>query len=74
MAETGSFLGLSINAWLLALLGCVSTIYVLRRKCTLKLDPAEPPIQAPRIPLIGHLLGMFWYQNDYYDLLEYVLQ
>jgi hypothetical protein len=31
--------------------------------------PLEPPILKPKIPLIGHLLGILWHQSAYLEKL-----
>ncbi|CAH0043542.1 unnamed protein product [Clonostachys solani] len=32
-------------------------------------DPREPPLVKPRIPVIGHLVGLIRYQNEYFTRL-----
>ncbi|KAH8892683.1 cytochrome P450 [Thozetella sp. PMI_491] len=70
MADASSILGIASTTWLLALLGSTATLYLLRRSLATDLDPAEPPLLAPKIPLIGHILGLMRYQNDYFGVLE----
>jgi hypothetical protein len=33
----------------------------------------EPPTLKPRIPIIGHLIGILWHQSAYLEKLGYVL-
>lgn len=73
MVEVIGFLAEYSSAWLLVLLGCTATAYILKLSFAIELHPDEPPLLAPKIPLIGHILGMFWYQNDYFKVLECVL-
>lgn len=35
-------------------------------------DPREPPEVKPRIPFVGHIIGVLWYRQDYYRQLRYV--
>ncbi|KAK3348749.1 hypothetical protein B0T25DRAFT_546433 [Lasiosphaeria hispida] len=34
----------------------------------LRLDPKEPPILRPRVPLIGHLIGLISLAHSYHRL------
>ena len=36
------------------------------------LDPAEPPLLKPRIPYIGHSIGVLYHHTSYYNKLLYV--
>lgn len=38
-----------------------------------KLDPREPPVIHSRLPLVGHIIGMWWYGPTYYRLVKYVI-
>lgn len=31
-----------------------------------RMDPKEPPILRPRIPFIGHLIGLIWLSHSYH--------
>jgi hypothetical protein len=31
------------------------------------MDPTEPQLIDPTIPLVGHLLEMFWYKDEFYS-------
>jgi len=35
-----------------------------------RLDPREPPVLKPRIPLVGHIIGLFRHQASYYSMLQ----
>ena len=35
-----------------------------------QMDPLEPPQLKPRIPLVGHLIGMIRYQSVYFEMLK----
>ncbi|KAK1982475.1 cytochrome P450 [Colletotrichum cereale] len=43
---------------------------LLHRYSSPKIDEREPPPMKPRIPVIGHLLGMIWHQSGYFKTLE----
>ena len=39
---------------------------------SLRDDPREPPRLRPKIPLIGHLIGLIRYGTVYYSVTRYV--
>lgn len=39
---------------------------------TPRLDSNEPPLLKPSIPLIGHIIGIIRYQNEYHRMLKSV--
>jgi hypothetical protein len=41
-------------------------VVVLLLRHALKQDPQEPPVLRPKIPIIGHLLGLGCYRMEYY--------
>lgn len=41
------------------------------QKLQVKIDPQEPPLLKPKIPIIGHLIGLVWYRMEYYHQLRY---
>ncbi|PHH86722.1 hypothetical protein CDD83_9832 [Cordyceps sp. RAO-2017] len=41
-------------------------LYYLYRQSIPELDSKEPPLMLPRIPFIGHLIGLVRNQSDYY--------
>lgn len=38
-----------------------------------QMDPREPPVLKPGIPLVGHLVGLVRYGVDYFDVLRYAV-
>ncbi|KAM0261216.1 hypothetical protein ACHAPA_009850 [Fusarium lateritium] len=46
-------------------LGVILIAIVLRKLSFPSLDEREPPLLQPRIPVIGHLIGLLRYQNTY---------
>ncbi len=36
----------------------------------ISMDPREPPLIRPKIPLVGHLIGMLRYQTAYFEKLR----
>jgi hypothetical protein len=53
--------------------GILSGLFLLWRKADVSLDPDEPPIALPKIPFIGHILGMIRYQIGYFEMLRSVI-
>jgi hypothetical protein len=70
MAESITILGLPSSVWLTGLLGCLSISFLLSRMFSVEMDPREPPLLVPNIPIIGHLLDMIKYQNDIFKYIE----
>ncbi|KAI1091098.1 cytochrome P450 [Rostrohypoxylon terebratum] len=56
---------LNITPTTTILLGILTLLLTLHVGTTRKLHPSEPPILAPPIPLIGHLLGMALHGGRY---------
>jgi hypothetical protein len=56
----------------LAVLGAAALLIValLQHFLTVRRDAREPPFVYPRIPVIGHLLGMMTQGSDYFHKLE----
>ncbi|KAI9150687.1 phospholipid-translocating P-type ATPase [Paramyrothecium foliicola] len=48
------------------LLGAVMLYYIM---WPVKMNSKEPPMLRPRIPVIGHLLGLIRYSNEYGDVI-----
>jgi hypothetical protein len=57
---------------LLAAGGVVIVFYLLIRFLTLPHDPQEPPLVRPKIPLIGHVIGLLRHGTKYYSDVAYV--
>ena len=48
-------------------------LVILALNClSLKLDPLEPPLLKPSIPLIGHIIGLLRHGVDYFSILGLV--
>ncbi|KAH9205612.1 cytochrome P450 [Leptodontidium sp. 2 PMI_412] len=45
----------------------VASLWLIPRE---KLDPREPPLAYSRIPLVGHMINLLWYQNSYFSILH----
>lgn len=55
-------------------LGCallVVTFFALSHVVKPAIDPREPPILEPRLPLVGHIVGLLQYGVDYFSFLGY---
>ena len=50
----------------------VITVFLafLIRTLSPRIDPREPPLVKPRIPLIGHIIGMMRHQAEYHIMLQ----
>lgn len=53
--------------------GIIAVVLLSLPKLLVRHDAQEPPILSPRIPIIGHLIGMIRYKQDFYHRLGYVL-
>lgn len=40
------------------------------RRLSVQLDHREPPLLKPRVPYIGHIIGLLKYNMSYFDKLE----
>ena len=45
-------------------------VFLIRRIITIELAPGEPPLLRPRVPLIGHILGLIKHESDYFTILR----
>jgi hypothetical protein len=54
-----------LSGYAVALILCLIVVVLLLRHA-LKQDPQEPPVLRPKIPIIGHLLGLGCYRMEYY--------
>jgi hypothetical protein len=41
------------------------------QKLLVKNDPQEPPLLKPKIPIVGHLIGLLYYKMEYYHQIGY---
>ena len=65
---------LSMSPMLLAVFGLVTALVVsLVNALRFKVDPREPPVIYPKIPLVGHMIGMLTEGMTYYKNLQSVL-
>lgn len=46
--------------------------YFIRKITAISLSQQEPPLLKPRVPFIGHILGIMKYQSAYSSVLQYV--
>lgn len=46
--------------------GLVALSFLINVLATPRLDPNEPPLLKPSIPLIGHIIGIISRQNEYH--------
>lgn len=49
------------------ILAITAVLLIIRQRLSLQLDPREPPILKPRIPYIGHIIGMIRQHCVYFD-------
>ncbi|KAF4817974.1 25-hydroxycholesterol 7-alpha-hydroxylase [Colletotrichum siamense] len=49
--------------------GLTVIVLFISRWSTPDLDDREPPALKPRFPVIGHLIGLLWYQGQYFKVL-----
>jgi hypothetical protein len=48
----------------------VASIWLLDFILSPRLDPNEPPLIKPTIPLIGHIIGIIRHQNTYHRIVK----
>jgi hypothetical protein len=53
-------------------LAAAVALSLLNRLLTPRIDPREPPVVKPRIPWIGHIIGVIRHQADYNRILQCV--
>ena len=71
-AEASRSLPFQTNKFVITAAVIVLVGLLLKYLSTQRTDPREPPLVKPRIPLIGHLVGLIRYQNEYFTRLGYV--
>ena len=47
--------------------GIIALSFLINVLATPRLDPREPPLLKPSIPLIGHIIGIISRQNEYHS-------
>jgi hypothetical protein len=53
---------------LLLVAGVPVLLYLIIEFLRPKLDSQEPPLVRPKIPLIGHVIGLIQHGNSYYAI------
>jgi hypothetical protein len=66
LAILPSFDGYSLP--LLLLLFLATAVLLLWQLSGPRMDPREPPLLRPAIPVVGHLIGMMREQTNYYAI------
>lgn len=51
-------------------IGAVVALYLLNVLATPRVYPGEPPLIKPTIPLIGHIIGLFWHKEQYHNVVS----
>ncbi|KAK2057169.1 hypothetical protein LY76DRAFT_516842 [Colletotrichum caudatum] len=76
-AQTGGILSFLIgdmqkssSSLFLTVVMLLASAILLHRFSSPEMDEREPPPMKPRIPIIGHLLGLIWHQSGYFKTLE----
>jgi hypothetical protein len=44
-------------------------LFFITRLSSPPMDPREPPLVKSKVPIIGHVIGLFQYQVDYLHML-----
>ncbi|KAI9743789.1 MAG: hypothetical protein M1818_002523 [Claussenomyces sp. TS43310] len=60
-----------LNGFILCIVVAGVLLLMLVKLLAITVDPREPPLLTTKIPLIGHLIGLLWYQSGYYHCLLY---
>jgi hypothetical protein len=55
------------------ILTVLGVLLIIRQRLAVQLDPKEPPILKPRVPYIGHIIGLLQYHTAYFDKLKYII-
>ena len=61
MAASAAYVGLAM---------LVVIFYLIRKITTLNLARQEPPLLKPRVPLIGHIIGLMKHEATYFSILR----
>jgi hypothetical protein len=51
----------------------VATIVALWLLGIEDVEPQEPPVLRPKIPFIGHMIGLLSHHNNYFTMLRFVI-
>ena len=51
------------------LLATFAILLVCWQRLSVKLDPREPPLLKPKLPYIGHIIGIFRHEIFYFNML-----
>ena len=54
----------------LILLSIIAACLLVWHRSRAQMDPLEPPQLKPRIPLVGHLIGMLRYHTVYLEMIK----
>ena len=57
-----------VGVFISGLVGYFSIVYLFDPKY----DPKEPPVLSHYIPFVGHIAGMIWHGQDYFNILRFV--
>ena len=70
MAIAESVLRVPDSFWSSVLLGsAILALYLWSKLSSLQLDPQEPPVLKPKVPFIGHIIGLLYHAGEYYNVL-----
>lgn len=56
----------------LTIAGILALGFLIHKLLFVSIDPREPPVLKPRVPIIGHLLGILQYHGVYLRTLQFV--
>jgi hypothetical protein len=65
LGPLGRYIGVLIANPTLLVAGIAALVF-LNYAFTPRMDPNEPPLLKPKIPLIGHIIGVITEQSDYH--------
>jgi hypothetical protein len=46
--------------------------FLVQRMLSADVAPQEPPLLKPKIPFIGHIIGLMKHEASYFSILKYV--
>jgi hypothetical protein len=68
--ESQGFLASLVSTNVLIACGVIGAIYLLDFIIAPRLDPREPPLLKSKVPLIGHIIGLLWHENNYHNVVQ----